>query len=514
MSKKLSFLAMLIMLTGVVIRCAHFFLFDIVHEPYRLGGLFIAFADEIARHNFQFPVTIPYYSVGGIPFAYPPLGFYVQAVFLKIFPERIFLIANLLPPLISVLTLGVAAWCFYQWAGAWTLKSLSAMTAYALLPNAFYNQVEAAGLAESFGSLALIVYFNTLIRYQERKNAASAILAGCALALCVISSPGSALGSALISLVFVLDTLIAVGLSDKLKPYLHLLLLGVIGIVLSAPYWLSVILNHGAGIFLNSTGMQFELSDPSVSTSKFGYLWFTFSALQLDGVFFWTITTFMGLVWMLSKRNFFIPLAFLAMFCIPRENTWLTAFPAAWLVACGIADVLYPVIKSLSIFTPVGKSRFLGVSLVLIALSMTLQAFELMKVQAINEYWKLEPDRIEALQKAREIIPASAQVIVLGNGGLREWSPYLLRREVLNTEFGLEWEPEEYHKIMSANQQLDGARNWQDIENSIKLLTDIHQIYIVSENGKISEYFQGVGADEFVVKMQVPGLQVSVITLP
>lgn len=514
MSKKLSFLAMLIMLTGAAIRCAHFFLFDIVHEPYRLGGLFIAFADEIVRHNFQFPVTIPYYSMGGIPFAYPPLGFYVEAVFLKIFPEQIFLIANLLPPLISILALGAAGWCFYQWAGGWNLKSLSALTAYALLPNAFYNQVEAAGLAEAFGSLALIVYFSTLIRHQEKKNAASAILAGCALAVCVISSPGSALGSALISLVFVLDTVITIRLSDKLKPYLLLLLLGAIGIVLSAPYWYSVILNHGAGIFLNSTGMQFELSDPAVSRSKFGYLWFTFSALQLDGVFFWSITTFMGLVWMLSKRNYFIPLAFLVMFCIPRENTWLTVFPAAWLVACGIADVLYPVIKSLSIFTTVVKSRFLGVSLALIALSMTLQAFELMKAQAINEYWKLAPDSIEALQKAREIIPASAQVIVLGSGGLREWAPYLLQREVWNTEFGLEWEPDEYHKVMSANQQLDAAENWQGIKNSIKLLTDMQQVYIVSENGKISEYFQGLGAAQFVVKMQMPGLQVSVITLP
>jgi hypothetical protein len=275
-----------------------------------------------------------------------------------------------------------------------------------------------------------------------------------------------------------------------------------------------VILNHGAGIFLNTTGMQFELDDPAVAASKFGYLWFTFSALQLDGVFFWTITTLLGVIWMVSKRSYFISLAFLVLFFIPRENTWLTAFPAALLIACGIAEVLYPVIKSLSVFTPTVKSRILGASLALITLSMIVQAFELVNLQIHNEKWKLEPARIEALYKAREIIPASAQVMVLGNGGLREWSPYLLQREVLNTEFGLEWEPEEYHKIMSANQGLDAARNWQDIEKSIKLLTDAHQIYIVSENEKMTEYFQGMGPDQFVVKLQMPGLQVSVITLP
>src|SRR4030095_15440901 len=108
MNKRSPVIAALILLTGVVIRCTHLFLIDLVHEPFRLGGLFVAFADEIAARNFRLPINIPYYSAGGIPFAYPPLGFYFEAILLKLFPKQIFAIANLLPPFVSILALGLA----------------------------------------------------------------------------------------------------------------------------------------------------------------------------------------------------------------------------------------------------------------------------------------------------------------------------------------------------------------------------------------------------------------------
>jgi len=44
------------------------------------AGLFLQIATEIARHNYHLPATIPYYTASGIPFAYPPLGFYLVAV--------------------------------------------------------------------------------------------------------------------------------------------------------------------------------------------------------------------------------------------------------------------------------------------------------------------------------------------------------------------------------------------------------------------------------------------------
>jgi hypothetical protein len=514
MNKRLWVIAALIMVLGVVIRCTHLFLIDLTHEPFRLGGLFVAFADEIAAHNFQLPVNIPYYSAGGIPYAYPPLGFYVEALLLKLFPGQIFAIANLLPPLVSILALGWAARFFHRWAGGWNLKSLTALLAYALLPNSFYNQIEAAGLAESFGSLALVVYFDLLFIYQQNRSLTSALYAGLGLALCVLSSPGSALGAAIISLVLVLDTLLSVRWSQKAGPYLQLFLIGITGVAVSAPYWLSVILNHGMDIFLTPTGMQYELSGQVTLLRRLRANWFTYSAIQLDGVYFWTIAILLGAGWLVWRRQYFLPIAFLALFSIPRENAWVTTAPAALLVAHGLADVLIPTIKSVQVFTLTSRERIMWVVFGLILYSMVGHAFDLIDLQVGNEYWKIKADQIEALRQAREIIPASGQIIVMGNPGLREWSPYLLQREVLNTEFGLEWQPDEYHQIISANEELDDAKNWLDVVEAVQSLSDQKQVYVILDPGQLPEGFEMTEAGPFFVKMKTPQLEIGFLEIP
>ena len=510
--------AALIMLTGVAIRCTHLFLIDLTHEPYRLGGLFVAFADEIAAHNFQLPVNIPYYSSGGIPYAYPPLGFYVEAILLKIFPGQIFAVANLLPPLVSILTLGLAARCFYRWAGGCgadgAIRSLSALAAYAILPGAFYNQIDAAGLAEAFGSLALVVYLALLHAYQQDHSLKSALYAGLGLALCVLSSPGSALGAALISLALVLDTLLSVRWTEKIQPYLHLFWIGLTGLAISMPYWLSVILHHGIGIFVSPVGMQYEESGSASFLGKLQGNWFTYSALQQDGVYFWSIAIFLGIGWLVWQRKLFIPFAFLGLFSIPRENGWVTAFPAALLVAHGIADVLVPTIKSMSVSTVRIRTGVMWAAFGLIGMSLILQAFELVNFQVRDENWSLKAAQVDELRRAREIIPSSAQVIVLGNGGLREWAPYLLQREVLNTEFGLEWQPAEYRQIFLANKALDEAENWQNVAGAVRALTNQRQVYVILDPNDSSGWSDIADHESFLVKMNTPELQVGILEIP
>jgi hypothetical protein len=518
MNKRLSVLAALIMLIGVAIRCTHLFLIDLTHEPFRLGGLFVAFADEIAAHNFQLPVTIPYYSSGGIPYAYPPLAFYVEAILLKIFPGQIFAVANLLPPLVSILTLGLAARFFHRWAGGCgadgAIRSLSALAAYASLPGAFYNQIDAAGLAEAFGSLALVVYLALLHAYQQNHSPKSASFAGLGLALCVLSSPGSAMGAAFISLALVLDVPITVRWSQATQPYLQLFWIGLTGFALSAPYWLPVILNHGLGIFLTPVGMQYEESGSASFLGKLQGSWFTYSALQQDGVYFWSIAILLGIGWLVWQRKLFLPLAFLALFSIPRENAWVTAFPAALLVAHGIADVLVPTIKSMSVSTRRIRTGVMWAAFGLIGISLILQAFELVNFQVQDENWSLKPAEVEELRRARAIIPSSAQVIVLGNGGLREWAPYLLQREVLNTEFGLEWQPVEYRQIMSANQALDDAQSWENISGAVRSLTNQKQVYVILDPNDSSGWSDIADHASFVVKMNTPELQVGILEIP
>src|SRR6185503_4760284 len=111
--------------------------------------------------------------------------------------------------------------------------------AYAFLPNAFSSQIEAGGLAESFGSLALLAYFACIFRYRNEPGNLNAALTGFLLGLCILLSPGSAVGAA------ILFVLLAVGTIIKQKGNIHAWIeSGIIvttGALVSAPYWFSVL---------------------------------------------------------------------------------------------------------------------------------------------------------------------------------------------------------------------------------------------------------------------------------
>jgi 4-amino-4-deoxy-L-arabinose transferase-like glycosyltransferase len=57
----------------------------------------------ILANHFQLPVHVPYASAGGLPFAYPPLSFYVQAALIGLFHHAPFLIVYWSPPLETAL---------------------------------------------------------------------------------------------------------------------------------------------------------------------------------------------------------------------------------------------------------------------------------------------------------------------------------------------------------------------------------------------------------------------------
>ena len=150
----------------------------------------------------------------------------------------------------------------------------------------------------------------------------------------------------------------------------------------------------------------------------------------------------------------------------------------------------------------------------LIGFSLILQAFELINFQVRDENWSLKSTQVEELRRARELIPTDGPVIVLGNGGLREWAPYLLQREVLNTEFGLEWQPAEYREIISANKALAEAENWKGIAEAIRSLTNQKVVYVILDPNRVSRRVDIEEQRPFFVTRNSSDLQVGSLELP
>ncbi len=470
-SKKL--IALSITLLAIYLRLAHLFRVP-SNAPFRLGGLFYEFSQQIIANGYALPNTIPFYSTGGIPFAYPPLGFYVQALIVDLFSPPRFWTVNWLPPLVAALAVPSFYFLLRKLTDDQNLM-LGALLAYAMMPAAFVNQIEAAGLAEAFGTLTLNWYVYFLLGVEKGKWQ-QGLWAGLLLAAAVTSSPGSAVGAVVFSLLFFGKMLLRGG-----KPILKFVLVGVVGFITSAPYWLAVIRNHGIGIFLTPISGQLDHVQTGSFIATFLQSFFEFNYAGGDYALLWNALIFAGLLWYLVKEKWFLPSLFFALALIPRENVWLTALVTPLFAGAGLTKVAIPLLNKS--FGQISKKStrlalFTGIALVTISISAvnTLVAIE----KLVNdEDWKISAVQIAELDRLREKIPQGTQVIVISNEAVIEWAPQILQREVLNVKYGLEWEPNEFVWVLALNEALENGENWET------LLPKSGQIYILSDKENV-----------------------------
>ncbi|OGO41811.1 MAG: hypothetical protein A2W36_06575 [Chloroflexi bacterium RBG_16_58_14] len=439
--------------------------------PFRMGGLYVEFAQQIAAHHFFLPARIPFYTEGGIPFAYPPLPFYVQAALLQVFSSSTYAIANLLPPLTAI----VALLCFFLLVRALKLQPLTgtiALAAFATLPSAYYEQWESAGLAEAFGSLALVLFGTALAKVYHSEKPVYYGLTGLALGISVLASPGSAAAAALMFVLFTAIKLFTTK-EHRFAAVVRFTVAGVIGVLVASPYLVSVIQYHGAGLFWNI--LRTESSSPMNNHPFPGWLSpiFNFNASGALYPFIWDFIAFSGLIWAVFRRQWWLPLWYLAMFMVPREGWWTASIPASLLVGFGVTEIWFP-------FTlAAGKGlSLIERAIIYPALAILFCAYALINVKAIisqdivkgydREHWV---DTIEAAEWVKTSTPADSRFIVMIEREAMEWTPYLMQRTVLNTPYGAEWEPDELRKISALGDDLGDCSNLPCIRQAVTKFT-------------------------------------------
>ncbi|MFB9809265.1 hypothetical protein ACFFQF_31120 [Haladaptatus pallidirubidus] len=100
-SDKRAWLAMAIG-TGLFVH----FIYLLTHPyPAYGAGLYLQIAEEISAHGYALPERIPLYTRDGVPFAYPPLMYYVSAVIMDTTGVDPITLSRLLPGFMTVLYL-------------------------------------------------------------------------------------------------------------------------------------------------------------------------------------------------------------------------------------------------------------------------------------------------------------------------------------------------------------------------------------------------------------------------
>jgi hypothetical protein len=205
--------------------------------PLNDGGMFYTMIADLKANHFIMPQFTTYNFVD-IPFAYPPLGFYISAIFSTLLPFSDLQVLLWLPALVNTL----AIFFFYKFSEqilpSRTSAGLAAL-AYALSSRAFLWQVMGGGITRAFGMLFLILMLwqaVQLFREYSHKRLAFTVLFG---ALTVLSHPQTALhavlGGGMVFLFF----------GRSKRGMLSALFVGFGVVVLTVPWWGIIFLRHG-----------------------------------------------------------------------------------------------------------------------------------------------------------------------------------------------------------------------------------------------------------------------------
>ena len=405
-------------------------------SPINDGGMFYVMIEDIKANHFLIPAFTSYNYLN-IPFAYPPLSFYV-AGFISLLGISTLNIIRWLPPLISTLAIPAFYWMANLILNSRTKASL-ATVAYALMPRSFSWYVMGGGLSRTFGVLFLLMACASAWSLFTKPASKYLFLTTLFGAGAVLSHPETGIHTAAAcGLIWLFKGRTVRGLRDA-----AFVAVGVF--LLTSPWWGTVIVQHGLAPFqsaLNTGGHGTVTWFPG----------FIFDITQERFVPVLTILGLLGLIIQLIRRDWFLAVWLLLPFIVePRSATAIAAFPLAMLAGIGLADFVIPrlvafrseIANDLPDWTfSIARSRVVQIVLACLIFLILISALSY-DLSLANYIVPIESRA--AMQWASENTPLGSSFIILTGrndpflNSSAEWFPVFAMRTSLNTIQGQEW---------------------------------------------------------------------------
>jgi hypothetical protein len=417
--------------------------------PINDGGLFYRMTEAVIENGFRLPAYVHYNGLS-IPFAYPPLGFYLAGIVSAALGIKLIQIFLYLPAIVLIVTL----FAFFALANTLfesKLKAGLATLIFALLPRSITWLIMGGGVTRSFGELFLILAvlnIYLLFKNQTKKNLWLSILFS---SLVCLSHPEAAVHT--IGFALVLWVLIG---RDR-KGTLFALEVAGGTILLTSIWWLPTIIRLGITPFVSAvqTGLH--------SANALAYFLISFSEEPFLTII--AVLAIIGLAVKIVQREFLLPLWYVLPFVIePRNAPNVSAIPMALLASTALQELIFPALARLesqlrkiefrqSLQSRIEKGLFVYLGLCMLT---GMYYYDL----TITDR-KVSPENQKAFQWVAENTPIDSRfLVVTGNTDLfadwtLEWFPVLTNRTSLTTIQGYEW--------------LDG-KNFSEHVNEIQLL--------------------------------------------
>ncbi|MEK6191325.1 MAG: hypothetical protein AABM41_03250 [Chloroflexota bacterium] len=208
--------------------------------PLNDGGLFATMIQDLVNNRLLLPASTTYNGLD-IPFAYPPLAFYVAALANQAFGFEILDVLRGLPVVLSLATVVAVYWLGQGIIGSRTGGILASL-AFALLPSSYQWMITGGGITRALAFLLAIVALGIgwrLLRSPEHRWW-TAVMLGLVGGLCALAHPQAAVFLATSLLVFLPWA------ANWRHAVTRVAVSGVIGLAVLATWLVPVFAVHGA----------------------------------------------------------------------------------------------------------------------------------------------------------------------------------------------------------------------------------------------------------------------------
>ncbi len=417
----------------------------VVDFPIGDGGMFYKIIEALMENGRRLPAYVQYNGLD-IPFAYPPLAFYLAAYIGEMFQVSILDLLIWMPAITLVFILP----CIYYLALIMLRSPLQAgMTTFlfAFMPRVITWLIMGGGVSRSLGQLFMVLAISQiylLFLTRKPRYIFSSIVFSAAVCL---THPEAALHTAGAAL------LIWFFLGRNRETARDAVLVGIGTILFASPWWISVLVRFGVDPFVAAG--QTGLHSPLIMLQLF----FSFS----EEPFLTTITIFsiVGFFIQVAKREYFLPCWTLFHFLLePRSAANVSIVPMAMLASICVTELILPGIAKAAhesrakgssvIFRSVAEKIFMGYLTISTMFGMLYFEWQHMKNVISEDMWRMMAWVKHHTQKESEFLIITGRPSLFGDY-VNEWFPVLAERRSNTTIQGYEWtSAEDFAKMVEA----------------------------------------------------------------
>jgi len=394
------------------------------------GGMFAVMVDDLRANGYMIPIFTSYNHFN-IPFAYPPLGFYFGALAVDMFKITAAQALRWVPAFFASLSIPAFYFLSLRLFKDKYYASLSTLF-FALMPRAFSWFVMGGGLTRSPGQFFMLLTLFMVLRLYEENRRADIFWAGIFGGLAVMSHPEAAVHTVVSALLF------WVIFSRKRSTFIQSIIVGVVVVVVTIPWWGTVLHYHGVEPLLNAAATGQKL------LAVFHLVFFVFT--EEPYATFIAILGLIGLAHRLIRRDYLLPLWMAIPFFVEgRSAAGPAALPLAMLAAVGFAEILLPALQAAVKKETEPSDQVSSIERNVFFYLLLYLVFSAYQFGYQLSFATLYPPDQNAMEWVRESTQQNSRFLVLTGtesvscDSVMEWFPALTGRQSLFTVQGTEW---------------------------------------------------------------------------